>query len=193
MKTNKKIGVEYYGYCVINEKNNPVLNGHYILMEYMPESLISFIKKQQSKNQMLKEKHLWFLFLHIARGIAHIHNLTPPLAHRDMKVENVLITHTRVVSKEHISVDSNHDNLSKTEMQMLLKICDFGMYFNTPSPSPPPKKKKRKPLSVKVDIWALGVIFFIMAFLQHPFPDGNKMQILDAKYSIPDSHPYSKK
>ena len=54
-------------------------------------------------------------------------------------------------------------------------------------------QQQRKELSTKVDIWALGCIFYALAFLQHPFPEGNKMAILDASYKIPVKHPYSKK
>ncbi|ETO21449.1 cyclin G associated kinase-like protein, partial [Reticulomyxa filosa] len=234
MKGKNRQTFEYHK----NNQHNPMLNGFYVLMEYMPDGLISFMKKRQTKSQYLKEKHLWLLFLQIARGVAHLHNLDPPLAHRDLKIENVLITYVpRALPSSPSSPSSPINSLSPVSkdlvkqgrvegvspnVEMQLKICDFGscvngmpkIYqeqsdisleqdlidrFTTPSYRAPEMidlyqvLKFRKPLSVKVDIWALGVVLFVMAFLCHPFPDGNKMQILDAKYSIPPKHNYSKK
>merc|ERR1712154_703852 len=67
--------------------------------------------------------------------------------------------------------------------------------FTTPSYRSPEMIDlyQRKELSTKVDIWALGCVLFVMAYYEHPFPEGSKMSILDAKYKIPDKQRYSKK
>eukprot|EP00486_Rosalina_sp_Unknown_P012802 CAMPEP_0201597232 /NCGR_PEP_ID=MMETSP0190_2-20130828/193782_1 /ASSEMBLY_ACC=CAM_ASM_000263 /TAXON_ID=37353 /ORGANISM="Rosalina sp." /LENGTH=405 /DNA_ID=CAMNT_0048058107 /DNA_START=643 /DNA_END=1860 /DNA_ORIENTATION=- len=67
--------------------------------------------------------------------------------------------------------------------------------FTTPSYRSPEMIDlyQRKELSTKVDIWALGCVLFLLAYYEHPFPEGAKMSILDAKYKIPDKNRYSKK
>jgi len=123
------------------------------------------------------------------------------MSSRFKKIENILMKRTYNSSDE-----------------WKLKLCDFGSVvdgkrricktkfemdeeqhkierFTTPSYRPPEMVElfQRLPLSTKVDIWALGVILFILAFLHDPFPDGSKMQILGCNYQIPAKHPYSNK
>ena len=38
---------------------------------------------------------------------------------------------------------------------------------------------------------ALGCVLFRIAFTDHPFQDGNNLQILNGVYTIPSSSPYS--
>lgn len=43
----------------------------------------------------------------------------------------------------------------------------------------------RPQLTEKADIWALGCVFFALAYLKHPFQDMGSLAILAAKYTIP--------
>jgi len=201
--SNHRNIVSYFGTSrkVYEARDNmPRRVEYFILLEHMDNSLISYIKEHQQWNRVISEHTLFRLWLDIVRGLDVLHSLSPPIAHRDIKIDNVLIS-------------QNVDGKSIT-----LKLCDFGSCvdgtpkvcettkqinieselidrFTTPSYRSPEMIDlyQRKELSTKVDIWALGCVFFLLAYFEHPFPEGAKMSILDAKYKIPDKGRYSKK
>lgn len=159
--------VSYFGTSrkVFEAKDNmPRRVEYFILLEHMDRSLISFIKQYQQQNRIIEEGILYQLWLDITRGLDVLHCLSPPIAHRDIKIDNVLISH-------------NLDGKSIT-----LKLCDFGSCvdgtpkvcettkqinieseqidrFTTPSYRSPEMIDlyQRKELSTKVDIWVRTV------------------------------------
>eukprot|EP01084_Bolivina_argentea_P064262 117230_1 len=175
---------------------------YFILLEYMDSSLIKYIQKYQQENKIIPEKQIFILFLDIINATHLLHAQNPPIAHRDIKIDNILIKHAQ--------------NNNKNEIR--LKLCDFGSCvngtpkicydtqqinieselierFTTPSYRSPEMIDlyQRKELSTKVDIWALGCVLFLLCYFEHPFGEGAKMSILDAKYKIPNKEKYSKK
>ena len=42
-----------------------------------------------------------------------------------------------------------------------------------------------KVISEKVDVWALGVLLFLITFRKHAFPDGNNIAIMGGNYTFP--------
>ena len=137
---------------------------YFILLEFMDSSLISYIKQHQQQNKILPEKKLFLLFLDIVNGLNLVHVQKPPIAHRDIKIDNVLIKY----------IKNNNDDEPKVQ----LKLCDFGSCvdgtpkicqntqemnieselierFTTPSYRSPEMIDlyQRKELSTKVDIW----------------------------------------
>ena len=69
----------------------------YFILEFMDSSLISYIKKHQQQNKILDEKTLFQLFLDIVNGLNLLHVQNPPIAHRDIKIDNVLITLLKII------------------------------------------------------------------------------------------------
>lgn len=49
----------------------------------------------------------------------------------------------------------------------------------------------REQLTEKTDIWALGCIFYAIAFLKHPFQDMGSLGILAGRVNIPKDSPVS--
>jgi AP2-associated kinase len=61
----------------------------YILSEYCSDGhLLDLLEKYHGK---LKETQILLVLKHIVRGIKYMHQQEPPIAHRDIKVENVLL------------------------------------------------------------------------------------------------------
>lgn len=160
----------------------------FLLMEYCSGGgLIDFMNTRLQNR--LTEPEIIKIFSDVAEGVACMHYLKPPLLHRDLKVENVLI--------------SRHGNTS------YYKLCDFGS-------SAPPRPAatsaaegrlieddvqrhttlqyrspemidvyRKQPIDEKSDIWALGVLLYKLCYYTTPFEEVGQMAILNASYKFP--------
>jgi len=127
----------------------------------------------------------------VLSALEALHSLTPsPLAHRDIKAENVLLA---------------ADGVS-------WKLCDFGsasacsLTFSSSSSSAIAKEQmlidrtttpcyrapemwdislSRQQVGTKVDMWMLGCLLFRICFGSLPFADANKLQIMDGRFEVP--------
>jgi serine/threonine-protein kinase ULK/ATG1 len=140
-------------------------DGDYLLLvtEYCKDGdLELWLKKDnsiESKIDIIKQ---------ITIGIEYMH--TNNILHRDIKPQNILL----------------HDNI--------IKICDFGfstiikehnMMFNTICGTPlymSPELLFLKPYTIMSEIWALGVLFYIMIYGVHPF--GSLLNLDDYRVKI---------
>src|SRR5262249_30879128 len=138
----------------------------------------------------LTEPEILKIFSDVAEGVACMHYLEPPLLHRDLKIENILI----------------QPNPQR------YKLCDFG----SSSPIRPPGKtvaecrnleediqkhttmQYRSPemidvfkgvtIDEKSDIWALGVLLYKLCYYTTPFEGQGQLAILNASFKYPP-HP----
>ncbi|KAI1901140.1 hypothetical protein AGOR_G00057130 [Albula goreensis] len=161
-----------------------------ILTELCKGQLVDFIKKVEQKGPMSCDTVLK-IFYQSCRAVQHMHKQKPPIIHRDLKIENLLISH-----------------------QGTIKLCDFGSattIAHYPDYSWSAQKRSMVedeitrnttpayrtpemidlysnfPINEKQDIWALGCILFLLCFKQHPFEEGAKLQIVNGKYAIPQN------
>jgi AP2-associated kinase len=160
----------------------------FLLMEYCNGGgLIDFMNTRLQHR--LTEPEILNIFSDIAEGVACMHYLKPPLLHRDLKVENVLIT--------------MHGSKRK------FKLCDFG---SSAPPKPAPQTVvecrlldediqrhttmqyrspemvdvyRKQPIDEKSDIWALGVLLYKLCYYTTPFEDQGQLAILNASYRFP--------
>ncbi|TEA21486.1 Serine/threonine-protein kinase ppk30 [Colletotrichum sidae] len=161
----------------------------FLLMEHCNGGgLIDFMNTRLQHR--LTEPEILHIFTDIAEGVACMHYLKPPLLHRDLKVENVLI-------------------LSQGS-QKRFKLCDFG---SAASPKPAPQTVvecrlldedvqkhttmqyrspemidvyRKLPIDEKSDIWALGVLLYKLCYYTTPFEDQGQLAILNASYRFPN-------
>ncbi|XP_066510032.1 cyclin-G-associated kinase-like isoform X1 [Hoplias malabaricus] len=161
-----------------------------ILTELCKGQLVDFVKKVEQKGPMSCDTILK-IFYQSCRAVQHMHKQKPPIIHRDLKIENLLIS-----------------------QQGTIKLCDFGSsttiaYYpdyswsahkrsmvedeitrnTTPAYRTPEMIDlySNFPINEKQDIWALGCILYLLCFKQHPFEEGAKLQIVNGKYSIPQN------
>ncbi|KAI0851016.1 hypothetical protein F5Y00DRAFT_24588 [Daldinia vernicosa] len=160
----------------------------FLLMEYCNGGgLIDFMNTRLQHR--LTEPEILNIFSDVAEGVACMHYLKPPLLHRDLKVENVLIT----------------VNGSK----MKFKLCDFG---SAAPPRPAPQTVvecrlidediqrhttlqyrspemidvyRKQPIDEKSDIWALGVLLYKLCYYTTPFEEQGQLAILNASFRFP--------
>lgn len=159
----------------------------FLLMEYCGGGgLIDFMNTRLQNR--LTEPEIVKIFSDVAEGVACMHYLKPPLLHRDLKVENVLI--------------------SRSHGKTIYKLCDFGS-------SAPPRPAatsaaegrlieddvqrhttmqyrspemidvyRKQPIDEKSDIWALGVFLYKLCYYTTPFEEVGQMAILNASYKF---------
>lgn len=160
----------------------------FVLMEYCAGGgLIDFMNTRLQNR--LQEFEILSIMSQVTQGIAAMHALVPPLIHRDIKIENVLISH-------------NGD----------YKVCDFGSVCGAIRPPKNPQEfafvqhdvlknttaqyrapemidlYRGHPIDEKSDIWALGVFLYKLCYYTTPFEKGGELAILHSRYQFP-AHP----
>ncbi|KAM3416076.1 hypothetical protein BST61_g9558 [Cercospora zeina] len=164
----------------------------FLLMEYCKGGgLIDFMNTRLQHR--LTEPEILKIFGDCAEGLACMHYLKPPLLHRDLKVENVLISRSPAGTP-------------------VYKLCDFG---STAPPRPAARTAdegrlieedvqkhttmqyrspemidvwRKQPIDEKADIWALGVLLYKLCYYTTPFEAVGQMAILNASFKFP-AHP----
>ncbi|XP_021571195.1 cyclin-G-associated kinase isoform X2 [Carlito syrichta] len=150
--------------------------------------LVEFLKKVESKGPLSCDTILK-IFYQTCRAVQHMHKQKPPIIHRDLKVENLLLSNQGTIklcdfgsattishypdyswSAQKRALVEEEITRNTTPMYRTPEIIDLYSNF---------------PIGEKQDIWALGCILYLLCFRQHPFEDGAKLRIVNGKYSIP--------
>ncbi|XP_013779396.1 AP2-associated protein kinase 1-like [Limulus polyphemus] len=132
------------------------------------------------------------IFSDVCEAVSRLHHCKTPIVHRDLKVENILIS------------DSGH-----------YVLCDFGSatakFLNPQSQGVNVVEEEiskyttlsyrapemvdlycGKPITTKADIWALGCLLYKLCFFILPFGE-SALAIQSGNFTIPDNSYYSKK
>ncbi len=121
-----------------------------------------------------------------------MHEQSPPIAHRDIKIENILRKGNLFKLCDFGSCSTDVIVLEDYPAQMFYKLEELFEKNITPMYRPPEMADlyRRKTISTKVDIWMLGCVAYTMCFFKHPFLEGSKLAIAEANYNFPtDKHP----
>ncbi len=136
-----------------------------------------------------------------AAAIEYLHSQTPSIAHRDIKLENMLLMDTArsadTITKlcDFGSCSTWQGSLSRASD--ITRMADVVDRTTTPHYRPPELADLHLRMHVgpKVDVWALGVALYKLMFHVTPFEDaaGNsqRMGILSGKVKVPSGHQYS--
>ena len=197
VETMKKLQGHQYIVKYMDSHVSQLKGGGYevfLLMEYCNGGgLIDFMNTRLQNR--LTEPEILQIFGDVALGVACMHYLRPPLLHRDLKVENVLI--------------------SSSGSTKQFKLCDFG---SAASPRPAAANAaegrlieedvqkhttmqyrspemidvyRKQPIDEKSDIWALGVLLYKLCYYTTPFEEQGQMAILNASFKYPAYPPFS--
>ena len=127
----------------------------YLVMEHIEGiSLLSHLKSKNGRK--LAEEEARRLFRHIMRAVCYIHGKN--VTHRDIKLENLLLTPQRIVKL----IDFGFSACVPPEKR--LKI-----FCGTPSYMAPEIVQKKEYLGAPADIWACVILLFAMLCGQFPF------------------------
>jgi AP2-associated kinase len=128
------------------------------------------------------------VFAQIVRPVASMHALAPPVAHRDLKFENVLVARDGSLRLCDFGSASSHagavrDKADRNEQE------DAILRYTTPHFRAPEMCDlfNGQPLDARSDVWALGAMLYGLAYYAHPFQDAGPLAILSARYRLPTS------
>ena len=186
--------------CIVQfvEASATALQGNgweiFILMEYCAGGgLIDYLNTRLQNR--LHEREVLAIFRDVCAAVQVMHHMDPPLVHRDLKIENVLLSGTQPPT---------------------FKLCDFGSCFPVLSRKPPQSTDElrrleqelnthttlqyrspemvdltqRRVIDTSADVWALGVLLYKLCYYTTPFegPNGGPRAILQGRFDFP-SHP----
>ncbi|XP_075146704.1 cyclin-G-associated kinase [Haematobia irritans] len=169
----------------IDKTTGPQQRAEYLLLTELCKggSLIDCLGTSLDPSLILR------IFYQAVKAVAHMHSQSPPIVHRDIKIENYLLSDDKQ-----------------------LKLCDFGSAtceIFTPTLDWNAQQRNtledqlssvttpmyRAPemldtwsnyeVGLKVDVWSLGCILYVLCFQKHPFEDSAKLRIINGNFIIP--------
>ena len=159
----------------------------FIIMELCKEgTLLDYINKKKFINE---EEALTILY-QIILGVYAMHCQEPPIAHRDLKIENILKfenVYKLCDFGSATTIKFNPLNCNEKEKNETLNNFETNstIYYRAPEMC---DKYNEYEINEKVDIWALGCILYTILFKIQPFNDGLKLNIISASYNFPKNN-----
>jgi AP2-associated kinase len=161
-----------------------------LVMEFCEKSLVNVLENRGVG--YFEEKQILAIFRDVCNAVFAMHCQTPPIAHRDLKAENLLLGPDGLWKLcDFGSISTNHKRFEKPE-EMGIEEDNIRKH-TTPAYRAPEMWDmfRRELISEKVDIWALGCLLFRIAYFKSAFDGESKLQILNGNYRIPDLPKYS--
>ncbi|KAL6944483.1 hypothetical protein ACO0RG_001220 [Hanseniaspora osmophila] len=193
LKNNKHI-VTYIDSHASKSTTNSGAYEVFMLMEYCERGgLIDFMNSRLQTR--LSESEVLDIFSQTAQGVAAMHKLQPPLLHRDIKIENVLINSKGVFKLCDFGSVCGIIRPPKTQQEF--EFVQVDVLSNTTAQYRAPEMidlTRGLPIDEKSDIWALGVYMYKLCYYTTPFEkNGGDQAILKASFQFPHYPSYSSK
>ncbi|XP_054813116.1 uncharacterized protein LOC129313770 isoform X3 [Prosopis cineraria] len=162
----------------------------FIVMEFCDKSLVNVLESRGSG--YFDEKQVLLIFRDVCNAVFAMHCQSPPIAHRDLKAENLLLGPDGLWKLcDFGSTSTNHKRFEKPE-EMGIEEDNIRKH-TTPAYRAPEMWDLflREVINEKVDIWALGCLLFRICYFKSAFDGESKLQVLNGNYRIPDLPKYS--
>ncbi|XP_022770067.1 AP2-associated protein kinase 1-like isoform X2 [Durio zibethinus] len=161
-----------------------------LVMEFCDKSLVNVLEARGAA--YFEEKQVLTIFRDVCNAVFAMHCQSPPIAHRDLKAENLLLGSDGSWKLcDFGSTSTNHKHFEKPE-EMGIEEDNIRKH-TTPAYRAPEMWDlfRRDLINEKVDIWALGCLLFRICYFKNAFDGESKLQILNGNYRIPDLPKYS--
>ncbi|KAJ6852504.1 putative serine/threonine-protein kinase [Iris pallida] len=160
-----------------------------LVMEFCEKSLVTVLENRGAG--YFEEKQVLLIFRDVCNAVFAMHLQSPPIAHRDLKAENVLLGSDGVWKVcDFGSTSTNHKCFDKAE-EMGIEEDNIRKHTTPAYRAPEMWDLYRKEvISEKVDIWALGCLLYRICYLKLAFDGESKLQILNGNYRIPELPKY---
>ncbi|KAF9967174.1 hypothetical protein BGZ70_010517 [Mortierella alpina] len=194
IETMKRLGkhkniVEYMDSCM-----GKLEGGGYevlILMEYCGGGPVIDLMNRRLQHR-LTEPEILKIFSNVCEAVAYMHYSDPPILHRDIKVENILLSNNDYKLCDFGSATTNilrGDNIPRNVKDIQLLEEEINNHTTLQYRAPEMLDLyMRRGIDEKIDIWALGVLLYKLCFYTTPFEEQGQLAILNVRYTVPD-HP----
>jgi serine/threonine protein kinase len=148
-------------------------DGDYLLLvtEYCKDGdLEAWMKKEHDMNERMD------IMGQIIQGMDYLHQ--NGILHRDIKPKNILL-HEGVIK----ICDFGFSTMIKEYNQLFNTICGTPLYMS-------PELLFMQPYTMKSDIWALGILFYVIIYKRHPFGKLINMDDYRLKIKFPIHYPF---
>ncbi|CAD6207958.1 GSCOCG00003216001-RA-CDS [Cotesia congregata] len=164
-----------------------------VVMELCPGGTLADVLRGTSTNSLTLPQVCRVAY-QITKAVHHMHTQQPqPIIHFDIKLENFLFASDGLIKLCDFGSSSTQQILPDPSWnaQKRSMLEDQMARFTTPMYRAPEMMDtwNNEPIGPPVDCWALGCILYTLVTLRHPFPEGNKLAIINAKYSPPTPNP----
>ncbi|CAA6670193.1 unnamed protein product [Spirodela intermedia] len=150
----------------------------FLLMEFCEKSLVNVLENRGAG--YFEEKQVLLIFRDVCNAVFAMHCQSPPIAHRDLKAENVLLGADAAWKLcDFGSTSTNHKYVIRKHTTPAYRAPEMWDLF------------RREIISEKVDIWALGCLLYRICYLKSAFDGESKLQILNGNYRIPELPKYT--
>ncbi|KNC76673.1 NAK protein kinase, partial [Sphaeroforma arctica JP610] len=186
----QKLGSQHEGFVkligseVLNNRESGHSNAEVlIIMELCPGSLIHIMN---DRREGFEPHDVVRIFHALTASVRFLHEQNPPIIHRDLKVENILVDKngnvklcdfgsatTKILSPKsaaEIAMAEEEIQLNTTPQYRAPEMWDFYEYGS---------------VDYKSDIWSLGCALYKICYYRTPFDDGSKMVICNAELKLP--------
>jgi len=183
--------VTFHGHAVESQKGKHLF---LLLFDLYPNGhLLDLIHQYSGK---LPEELVVQKMKEVTSAVMYLHSLSPPLQHRDLKIENILLgPDSSCKLCDFGSCSTEVLDTKEADHRTLVRLEGEIEKYTTPMYRPPEFADVYQHLKIseKVDCWMLGCILFTLMFAYHPFGDATPLGVANAKYTIPSQHPFSRK
>lgn len=156
---NREVEIMYR----LNHKNIAKLYSHfetdttlYFVMEYCSGGNL-YTLKQSQRNKRFDDKKVAYYASSLAYAVNFLHNQNPPIIHRDIKLENLLLNSSNVLKLTDFGWSAFLSTQEKRET-----YCGTKSYM-------PPEIINNQAQDHNVDIWCMGILIYELAVGKLPF------------------------
>ena len=144
---------------------------HFLVMEYVPgEDLKTFV---ENSHGIVPLNQIHEIIKQVCDGLAEIHRHA--IVHRDLKPENIQIQKTDEGILRAVIIDFG---ISKKEMD--LALTDPGTQIGTYAYMSPEQIEGKEDITIRSDIYSLGVLFYQLMTGSHPFDESSTQGYMTA-------------
>eukprot|EP00968_Pinguiococcus_pyrenoidosus_P019187 scaffold2041_cov251-Pinguiococcus_pyrenoidosus.AAC.9 len=161
--------VEFFGTHVVDIGRDW---DYYILMEACRGNVAELVHAQYRQTRFLSQRNVLSILRDTLVALEFLHERPLPIAHRDIKVENMLVGYDGTYKLcDFGSATTVHHTVTDTAK---IPLIAEEISRNTTLAYRAPEQVdlyRQDPLSEKVDIWAVGCMLFKMMYFRTPYED----------------------
>jgi len=184
--TGHKNLIEYVDSCVSSSDNG--VHEVMLLMPYHKVHVLQLMNEKLSTG--FTQSEVLDIFCDVCEGLARLHHCQTPILHRDLKVENILVSDqgnyilcdfgsaTAKVLDPNVHGINFVDEEIKKYTTLSYRSPEMIDIYNG------------QPITIKADIWALGCMLYKLCFFTLPFGEST-LAIQSGNFTFPSNSKYS--